>query len=112
MTEDHSLWNEYKKMAKVTQDDFKNFAHKNIIVRALGMKSHVKVDTRIEVMEPGDLFLLCSDGLSGEIEDDAILDLIHEKGDDLDACCSALIDQANENGGKDNVTAVLVRVVE
>lgn len=112
MTEDHSLWNEYRKMAQVTQEEFKNFAHKNIIVRALGMKARVKVDTRFEKLAPGDLFLLCSDGLSGEVEDDQLFELVQQNRDDLDQCCNILINKANENGGKDNVTVVLVRVDE
>ena len=110
MTEDHSLLNDYKKMAKLTPEEEKNFPHKNIIVRALGMKETVLVDVNADDIRPGDLYLLCSDGLSGEVEDDSILELVLENWDDLDQMCRALIQQACANGGKDNVTAAVIRV--
>ncbi|HIA02185.1 MAG TPA: Stp1/IreP family PP2C-type Ser/Thr phosphatase [Myxococcales bacterium] len=109
LTEDHSLLNDYKKMAKLTAEEEKNFPHKNIIVRALGMKDTVLVDLGLDSVIKDDLFILCSDGLSGELEDDEILSLAMDNLDDLDSMCSVLINAANANGGKDNVTAVVVR---
>ena len=112
MTEDHSLLNDYKKMAKLTPEEEKNFPHKNIIVRALGMKETVQVDICNERPQPGDVFLLCSDGLSGEVPDEDILRIVNENIESLDAAAQALIQTACDNGGKDNVTALLVRVVD
>jgi protein phosphatase len=111
LTEDHSLLNDYKKMAKLTPEEEKNFPHKNIIVRALGMKDTVLVDLGSDSVIKGDLYVLCSDGLSGEIEDDVILDLSMEFFDDLDAMCEAMVVAANDNGGKDNVTVVVVKAL-
>lgn len=109
MTEDHSLLNDYKKMAKLTPEEERNFPHKNIIVRALGMKETVQVDVMQDIPQPEDIFLLCSDGLSGEVEDPQLLELIMANSANLEKACEALIEQACANGGKDNVTAILVR---
>ena len=109
LTEDHSLLNDYIKMKRLTAEEIANFPHKNVIVRALGMKENVKVDTRYEAPKAGDVLLLCSDGLSGMVKDDEISDiLVNEK--DLDALCERLISTANKNGGLDNITVVAIRI--
>jgi len=109
MTEDHSLLNDYLKMRKLTEEEIANFPHKNVIVRALGMKEVVKVDARVEQPHAGDIFLLCSDGLSGPVTDPDLLRIVEENKGDLKTACSRLIARANENGGPDNISAVLVR---
>ncbi len=108
LTEDHSLLNDYKKMKHLTEEEIANFPHKNVIVRALGMKETVKVDTRFETPRSGDIMLLCSDGLCGPVTDEQILDIVL-RNPDLPSAAAALINQANENGGPDNVTCVLAR---
>jgi serine/threonine protein phosphatase PrpC len=110
LTEDHSLLNDYIKMKRLTPDEIANFPHKNVIVRALGMKDTVKVDTRLEQPRAGDLYLLCSDGLSGPVTDDELLDVVSSAGD-LKSAAARLIAKANENGGPDNITVVLARWV-
>ncbi|MEZ4405819.1 MAG: Stp1/IreP family PP2C-type Ser/Thr phosphatase [Polyangiales bacterium] len=111
LTEDHSLLNDYLKMRKLTEEEIANFPHKNVIVRALGMKEIVKVDSRLEHPNPGDIFLLCSDGLSGPVADPELLRLVEENKGDLKVAASRLIAKANENGGPDNITCCLVRWV-
>ena len=111
LTEDHSLLNDYKKMAKLTPEEEANFPHKNIIVRALGMKDSVAVDLGQHDIETDDIYLLCSDGLNGELTDPQILDIVLSNGEDLEACCRHLIKDTNAHGGKDNTTVVLVRVL-
>jgi PPM family protein phosphatase len=111
MTEDHSLLNDYIKMKKLTPEEIENFPHKNVIVRALGMKETVQVDVRAEQPKAGDIFLLCSDGLSGMIEDADMLRIVVENGDNLEAACDKMIELANKNGGTDNITAVLCQVI-
>jgi PPM family protein phosphatase len=111
MTEDHSLLNDYIKMKHLTPEEIANFPHKNVIVRALGMKETVKVDTRLEAPAKGDIFLLCSDGLCGPVTDEEILDLVVSAGPDLKLAAHKLIERANENGGPDNITSVLARWV-
>jgi protein phosphatase len=109
ITEDHSLLNDYIKMKKLTQAEIDNFPHKNVIVRALGMKESVKVDTFFDQPRSGDVFLLCSDGLSGEVPDDKMAVIFNSNPSDLQAACHELITEANRNGGHDNITVVLVR---
>ncbi|MEM6791955.1 MAG: Stp1/IreP family PP2C-type Ser/Thr phosphatase [Myxococcota bacterium] len=110
LTEDHSLLNDYIKMKRLTPEEIEAFPHKNVIVRALGMKDTVKVDTNFVVPEVGDTFLLCSDGLAGPASDEEILDVLRaNEGADIKDTTSQLIAKANENGGPDNITAVLVR---
>ena len=108
-TEDHSLLNDYKKIQKMTPEEEEAFPHKNIIVRALGMKEAVLVDIQRTDPAPGDIFLLCSDGLSGEVTDERMLELVEANRDDLDRGIEQLIQVACDNGGKDNVTAILVK---
>lgn len=111
LTEDHSLLNDYLKMRKLTEEEIANFPHKNVIVRALGMKDSVKVDSKLDHPNAGDIYLLCSDGLSGPVSDPEILRLVEENKSDLKAAASRLIARANENGGPDNITACLIRWV-
>jgi len=108
LTEDHSLLNDYRKMKQLTDEEIANFPHKNVIVRALGMKETVKVDTRFESPRTGDVIVLCSDGLAGPVTDDDIRSIVLSTSD-LQAAAQKLVDRANENGGPDNVTCVLAR---
>ena len=109
LTEDHSLLNDYLKMRKLTEEEIANFPHKNVIVRALGMKEVVKVDSKLDQPQPGDIYLLCSDGLSGPVTDPDLLRIVEENKADLKVAASRLIARANENGGPDNITCALIR---
>jgi protein phosphatase len=111
LTEDHSLLNDYKKMKRLTEEEIANFPHKNVIVRALGMKDTVKVDTRFEAPRAGDTVLLCTDGLSGPVTDEKIQEIVLN-APDLPTATSRLIEAANGNGGPDNVTCILARWIE
>jgi PPM family protein phosphatase len=109
LTEDHSLLNDYIKMKRLSSDDAGKFPHKNVIVRALGMKESVQVDLLAESHRMGDTFLMCSDGLSGMVDDAGLAYVLAEEND-LDAACERMIQAANRNGGVDNITCVLARV--
>jgi protein phosphatase len=111
LTEDHSLLNDYIKMKRLTPEEIANFPHKNVIVRALGMKDTVKVDTRLEQPRAGDVYVLCSDGLSGPVSDPDMADILLGTND-LKTAASRLIAKGNENGGPDNITVVLARWVQ
>lgn len=111
LTEDHSLLNDYIKMKKLTPEEIANFPHKNVIVRALGMKDSVKVDTRFESCRANDTYLLCSDGLSRMATDAEIAEIMQNEPN-LQVAVQRLIDLANARGGKDNVTVILVRAEE
>jgi protein phosphatase len=109
LTQDHSLLNDYIRAKRLSPEEIQAFPHKNVIVRALGMKETVQVDVYNESPRMGDVYLLCSDGLSGMIDDPKIHDLVkHEP--DLDKATEKLIGAANAAGGVDNITVVMARL--
>jgi protein phosphatase len=108
MTEDHSLLNDYLKAKKLSAEEIEAFPHKNVIVRALGMKDTVQVDVGRSEPQDGDTFLLCSDGLSGMVSD-VEMEAILGSTSELEDACSKLIELANAAGGNDNVTCILAR---
>jgi serine/threonine protein phosphatase PrpC len=108
VTEDHFLLNDYLKAKKLTPEEIEAFPHKNVIVRALGMKDSVQVDLNRVEPKQGDVYLLCSDGLSGMVSDAQICGVLGATSD-LERACGQLIDLANANGGNDNVTCILAR---
>jgi serine/threonine protein phosphatase PrpC/CRP-like cAMP-binding protein len=111
VTEDHTVYNELIKRGKLTREQIEKVAQKNAITRAVGVYERVEVDTlTIEVL-PGDQFLLASDGLHGYIAHPAELEPYFDEEDPAVAT-QGLIDLANKKGGKDNITAVLVRLGE
>ena len=114
MTEDHSLLNDFRRVKEMSGEELGDFAqtHKNVVVRALGLADHVRVDTVVEDYKLGDLYLLCSDGLSDMIEDDQIREIMMSKSQRLDGAAQALVDAANDAGGRDNITALLAQVLD
>ncbi|RYZ03551.1 MAG: Stp1/IreP family PP2C-type Ser/Thr phosphatase [Myxococcales bacterium] len=111
MTRDHSLVNDYLLAMPELTEEQKSELPKNVITRALGMQEHVSVDLQGDDATIGDCYVLCSDGLSGMIEDSEILDIV-SKSPSIEEACRKLIALANEHGGEDNITAVLVRIEE
>ncbi len=108
ITRDHSLINDALALKPdLTQEELARLP-KNVITRALGMKDAVKVDVQSVHVEPEDIFLLCSDGLTGMINNEQILE-VFSLTSDLDEACELLIAMANEAGGTDNISALLVR---
>jgi protein phosphatase len=108
LTHDHSLVNDALALKPDLKPEELARLPRNIITRALGMKEVVKVDLCSIEVEPGDVYLLCSDGLSGMVPDAQILELI-EITEDLRETCDLLVALANEAGGSDNISAVCVR---
>jgi serine/threonine protein phosphatase PrpC len=109
MTRDHSLVNDYLLAMPELTEEQKSELPKNVITRALGMQEHVSVDLQGDDASVGDCYVLCSDGLSGMIEDAEILEIVSQSANIEDAC-RKLIALANEHGGEDNITAVLVKI--
>ena len=109
LTEDHSLLNDYLKMSRLREDEKANFQQKNVIVRALGMKESVQVDLQADIPQMDDIYLLCSDGLTGMVTDPQMAEILHSTTD-LDRACDRLIAAANAAGGVDNITVVLARL--
>jgi len=107
LTEDHTLIAWQLKQGLITPAEAKTSPHRNVITRAVGNREYVEVDTRLIALEKGDRFLLCSDGLHGYLREGDVAPIVKLGGA---AACKKFIDLANERGGKDNITAVLVEV--
>lgn len=112
LTRDHSLLNDYLLVMPDMTQEQRDELPKNVITRALGMQDSVVVDLVPEQPQLDDIYVLCSDGLSGMMTDPDILARVQEAGGDIEAATGALVDLANQNGGEDNVTVVLLKVVE
>jgi len=109
MTRDHSLLEDYKDAKpNMSEEEQRKFPHKNVITRALGMRETVQVDVLAHDIQDKDVFLLCSDGLSGMIEDAKIMELV-KGASDLELAVSSLVEAANEAGGTDNVTVLALQ---
>jgi serine/threonine protein phosphatase PrpC len=109
ITEDHTLINWQIRQGLITPEEARNSTQKNVITRAVGNREYVQVDTAIVRLEPGDAFLLCSDGLHGYLRQNEIAE-IAALG--RDRAIDEFIAIANDRGGRDNITAVLVEIVE
>ncbi len=107
LTEDHTLIAWQLKQGLITPQEAARSPHKNVITRAVGNREYVQVDTRCVPLVPGVRFLLCSDGLHGYLRDDDIPGIVGMGGT---AAVERFIDLANERGGKDNITAILVEI--
>jgi protein phosphatase len=110
LTEDHSLVGELMRSGKLSPEEAESHPQRSVITRALGTEPDVDVDAFTVPVAAGDVYLLCSDGLSSMIPDREILAVLRGV-DDLDDAAGALIDAANEGGGEDNITVVLFEIV-
>jgi PPM family protein phosphatase len=108
ITRDHSLLQEQIDAGILTPEQAETAQHKNLVTRAVGVEPDTALELHCHAVEPGDLYLLCSDGLSDMVRD-ADLAVLCQRHTDLGLLAHALIDAANANGGRDNITAVLAR---
>ncbi len=112
LTEDHSLLQDFIRQARPSPAEIDAFPHKNVIVRALGMRDAVDVDVSVRELREGDLVLLCCDGLTGMVPDEQLEEILRLERPEIRRANQALLDAADRAGGADNVTSVLVEVVE
>ena len=110
ITQDHSLVEEKILRGEIDRRDAKNHPEKNVITRALGAVEQAVPDFFEVELEPGDYVVLCSDGLTNMVEDSSIKDIILEEETSLEEKAEKLIGLANENGGRDNISLVLVHI--
>ena len=110
VTEDHSLVAELVRSGKLSPEEAETHPQRSVITRALGTDPDVDVDTFSVPTQAGDLFMLCSDGLTSMVEDEAILEATEKHRHDLQAAVKALIRAANKGGGEDNITVVLFEI--
>lgn len=109
LTDDHSLVAEMVRRREISAVDAREHPHRHVLTRAVGVRRAVEGDLAELSPEDGDLVVLCSDGLTGHVEDREI-GMLATRGRDLDAACASLIDLANRRGGEDNITVAIVRV--
>jgi len=112
LTKDHSLVGELMRSGKLSPEEAETHPQRSVITRAVGTEPDVDVDTFSVDTEPGDLFLLCSDGLTDMVSDEGIQSVLAERHDDLANVARQLVDAANSSGGEDNITVVVFEVVE
>jgi len=112
LTEDHSLVAELVRSGKLSPEEAETHPQRSVITRALGTDPDVDVDTFSIPTQPGDLFMLCSDGLTSMVEDDVILSTVEKHRDNLQTAAKALIRAANKGGGEDNITVVFFEIGE
>lgn len=110
LTEDHSLVNEQLRLGLITEEEAERSPYKNVITRAVGAADVVQADILFVDLLEQDRFMICSDGLHGYFQEDEVAPFMAEN--DLEAIPGKLIDLANERGGKDNITAILVSIEE
>src|SRR4051812_12585498 len=110
LTEDHSLVAELVRSGKLSPEEAEGHPQRSVITRALGTDPDVDVDTFSIETQAGDLFLLCSDGLTSMVDDDTILREVERNRDDLAKAAKALVRAANKGGGEDNITVVFFEI--
>jgi protein phosphatase len=109
LTRDHSVAEEMRAARpEMSDEELATFAHRNVVTRALGSKDDLEPAIYVSRVQPGDLYLLCSDGLWGVVPDGKIATVL-ATAPDLETACQLLVDAANEAGGPDNITVLLVR---
>jgi protein phosphatase len=108
---DHSLLNHLLSTGQLTEDKVDSFSQTNVILRALGLRDTVEADVTLQPLREGDIYLLCSDGLSDLVNDSTIGQVMLVARDQLSLGCQKLVELANNAGGKDNITVCLIKVV-
>ena len=112
LTRDHTLLQELVDRGYYSPEEARESLNRNIVTRALGIEPDVEVEVREHAVLPGDIYLLCSDGLNDMLDDDRIGLTLHRFGANLDEAARQLVEQANDEGGSDNISVILVRIVK
>lgn len=110
LTQDHSMVEEQVRIGRMTREQARRSPMQNVITRAVGTRAEVVTDVQEVALEPGDLYLIASDGLTRELTDSVIAGILEGSADELEKACAALLAAANAAGGRDNITCVLVRI--
>jgi PPM family protein phosphatase len=112
LTPDHSLVGELVRSGRLSTEEAEQHPHRSVITRAVGTEPIVEVETLTVTAAPGDLYLICSDGLTDIVRDEQIAELLATAENDPDKAAEALVDAANQAGGIDNITVVLFEILE
>ena len=108
-TKDQSLVQQLVDVGQISEEEAETHMFRNVILQALGAQTELMPATARIQLRQGDVLLLCSDGLSGKLRNEEIRQIVSDSGDDLAAACAALVAEANNRGGEDNITVVLAR---
>ena len=111
ITRDHSLLQEQIDSGVISPEEARFSQNKNLVLRALGVEPHVDTEVHDHPVLPGDIYLLCSDGLNDMVDDDEIELALQMLGANLDLAAARLIQMANDNGGRDNVSVILIKIL-
>ncbi len=111
VTDDHSVADEMVRLGRLTPEEAAVDPRRHQLTRALGTERDVAIDSGLLNAQPGDFLILCSDGLSNEVSDHDMIDIV-ESSADLDLATARLIDQANSAGGRDNISVVIAHITE
>jgi protein phosphatase len=112
LTSDHSWVNEQLLSGVISADQARSHPLRNVVTRALGGKADLQVEMQVHKIEAGDILMLCSDGLTTMLPDDEMSKLMKEAGDDLREAAESLVAAANDRGGEDNITVLLLKFQE
>lgn len=110
LTRDHSLVNYLFEKGEITEEEKQNHPKRNVILRAVGAEEHIKITHDIVNVKHGTLYLLCSDGLTSMLSDKDISSIITDNKNDIDQLCTSLVQCAKDNGGRDNITIIIIKV--
>ena len=108
LTDDHSIVGELLRRNEISETAAREHPHRHVLTRALGVRDVVEPDLAEITPQEGDCFVLCSDGLTGHVEDSEIAKAVQDFAD-LEECCEALVALANQRGGEDNITVIVAR---
>ena len=111
ITRDHSLLQEQIDSGMITREAARRSQNKNLVTRALGIEPEVEAEIHTYDVRPGDLYLLCSDGLNDMVEDEDIELTLNAMGSNLPLAANQLVQMANDNGGRDNVSVILIKIL-
>jgi protein phosphatase len=111
ITRDHSLLQEQIDAGVISEEFARSADYKNLVTRAVGVSNAMEVEVHEHHVETGDIYLLCSDGLSDMLADEQIREVLEQHGAELQAACDVLIQRANEQGGHDNISVILLRIL-
>lgn len=111
LTRDHSIVQEQVECGAISAEDARYAPNRNVLTRAVGIDAHAKADVHTAHVNVGDIYLLCSDGLTDMLSDNEVRDTLLSCGGDVDVAAGCLIERANQSGGLDNISVIVVRIV-
>jgi protein phosphatase len=112
ITRDHSLLQEQIDSGMITREQARHSQNKNLVTRAVGIDPEVETEVHTYSVQPGDMYLLCSDGLSDMVPDEDVQLTLESLASNLPLAAEQLVQQANDNGGRDNISVILVRIAK